>query len=184
MCNDFGNRVPYDDYLRAFSQTRIPVHWPKAASNLEPRDDIWPTDTAPVIRQTDVGHEFIQLRRGFPPATLKGSPIINFRSEKRRFPVGRLPGAGIAFFRVHRHEIAEAQVAVHQNRRALVLLRRPVAADAGRAGCGPSRYGRPNPAPTWRRSRPADGHPGTHRLVGLARSDPARSRAAAAVAGG
>jgi len=89
MCNDFGNRIPYDDYLRAFSQTRIPVHWPKAASNLEPRDDIWPTDTAPVIRQTDVGHEFIQLRRGFPPATLKGSPIINFRSEKRRFPVGR-----------------------------------------------------------------------------------------------
>ena len=89
MCNDYGNRVPYDDYLRAFSQTRIPVRWPKAAPNLEPRDDIWPTDTAPVIRQTDVGHEFIQLRRGFPPATLKGSPIINFRSEKRRFPVGR-----------------------------------------------------------------------------------------------
>ena len=23
MCNDFGNRVPYDDYLRAFSQTRM-----------------------------------------------------------------------------------------------------------------------------------------------------------------
>jgi len=23
MCNDFGNRVPYDDYLRAFSEIRV-----------------------------------------------------------------------------------------------------------------------------------------------------------------
>jgi putative SOS response-associated peptidase YedK len=89
MCNDFGNHIPYDDYLRAFSQTRIPVRLPSAAPNLEPRDDIWPTDTAPVIRQTDHGHEFIQLRWGFPPAKPKGPPIINFRSEKRRFLVGR-----------------------------------------------------------------------------------------------
>jgi putative SOS response-associated peptidase YedK len=89
MCNDFGNRIPYDDYLRAFSRTRIPVRWPKAAPNLEPRDDIWPTDTAPVIRQTEDGHEFAQLRWGFPPAKPKGPPIINFRSEKRRFPAGR-----------------------------------------------------------------------------------------------
>ena len=29
MCNDFGNRIPYDDYLRAFSQTRIPARWPR-----------------------------------------------------------------------------------------------------------------------------------------------------------
>jgi len=25
MCNDYGNYVDYDDYLAAFSQTRIPV---------------------------------------------------------------------------------------------------------------------------------------------------------------
>ena len=24
MCNDYGNDVPYNDYLQAFSQTRIP----------------------------------------------------------------------------------------------------------------------------------------------------------------
>ena len=40
-------------------------------------------------RQTDDGHEFAQLRWGFPPAKPKGPPIINFRSEKRRFPIGR-----------------------------------------------------------------------------------------------
>jgi putative SOS response-associated peptidase YedK len=89
VCNDFGNRVPYDDYLRAFSQTRTPVRWPKAAPNLKPRDDIWPTDIAPVIRQTEDGHEFTQLRWGFPSARPKGAPVINFRSEGRRFPKGR-----------------------------------------------------------------------------------------------
>jgi hypothetical protein len=40
MCNDFGNRVPYDDYLNAFSEIRAPIRFPRAAPNLEPRDDI------------------------------------------------------------------------------------------------------------------------------------------------
>jgi putative SOS response-associated peptidase YedK len=89
MCNDFANHIPYDDYLAAFSQTRIPVRWPKAAPNLEPRNDIWPTDTAPVVRQTDERYEFAQLRWGFPPGRPKAGPVINFRSEGRKFPKGR-----------------------------------------------------------------------------------------------
>jgi putative SOS response-associated peptidase YedK len=73
VCNDFGNNIPYSDYLAAFSQTRIPVKWPNAAPNLEPRDDIWPTDRAPVIRRLEDGtNEFSQLRWGFPPARSKG----------------------------------------------------------------------------------------------------------------
>jgi putative SOS response-associated peptidase YedK len=69
VCNDFGNNIPYSDYLAAFSQTRIPVKWPNAAPNLEPRDDIWPTDRAPVIRRLEDGtNEFSELRWGFPPA--------------------------------------------------------------------------------------------------------------------
>jgi putative SOS response-associated peptidase YedK len=89
MCNDYGNNVPYTAYLEAFSETQIPVRFPRAAPNLEPRDDIWPTDTAPVIRQVADGIEFVQLRWGFPPSRPKGAPIINFRSEGRRFPKGR-----------------------------------------------------------------------------------------------
>ncbi len=89
MCNDYGNHVPYNDYLEAFSQLRIPVRFPAAAPNLEPREDIWPTDTAPVIRQVANGFEFTQLRWGFPPARPRGAPIINFRAEGRRFPKGR-----------------------------------------------------------------------------------------------
>ena len=90
MCNDFGNHIPYSDYLAAFSQTSIRVRWPKAAPNLEPREDIWPTDKAPVIKRLEDGtNEFAELRWGFPPARPKGAPIINFRSEGRRFPMGR-----------------------------------------------------------------------------------------------
>jgi putative SOS response-associated peptidase YedK len=68
MCNDFGNNIPYSDYLAAFSQTRIPVQWPSAAPNLESREDIWPTDPTPVIRRLEDGrNEFAVLRWGFPP---------------------------------------------------------------------------------------------------------------------
>jgi putative SOS response-associated peptidase YedK len=89
MCNDYGNNIPYSAYLEAFSETRIPVRFPVAAPNLQPREDIWPTDTAPLIRQVEDGIEFTQLRWGFPPARPKGTPVINFRSEGRRFPKGR-----------------------------------------------------------------------------------------------
>jgi len=34
MCNDFGNNIPYSDYLAAFSQIRAPVVFPMAAPNL------------------------------------------------------------------------------------------------------------------------------------------------------
>ena len=33
MRNDYGNHIPYDDYLQAFSQIRIPVKWPTGADN-------------------------------------------------------------------------------------------------------------------------------------------------------
>src|SRR3954467_10786805 len=89
MCNDYANHVPYDEYRRAFSDTKIPVRFPDAAPNLQPRDDIWPTDKAPVIRATDNGPEFIQLPWGFPPGRPKGPPVINMRGENRRFGKGR-----------------------------------------------------------------------------------------------
>jgi putative SOS response-associated peptidase YedK len=91
VCNDYGNYVDYDDYLAAFSQTRIPVKWPDAIPNLEPRDDIWPTDKCPGDPAARRRHKRVctELRWGFPPAQPKRPPVINFRSEGRRFPVGR-----------------------------------------------------------------------------------------------
>lgn len=89
MCNDYGNRVPYDAYLQAFGQLNVRLSASSGPPNLEPRDDIWPTDVAPTIRTGDDGVELVQLRWGFPPGRPKGPPVINMRSENRRFPRGR-----------------------------------------------------------------------------------------------
>jgi len=89
MCNDYGNRVPYSVYVEAFRDIGLPLKAPSAAPNLEPRDDIWPTETAPVIRRYEDGVELAQLRWGFAPGRAKAPPVINFRSEGRRFPNGR-----------------------------------------------------------------------------------------------
>jgi putative SOS response-associated peptidase YedK len=89
VCNGYGNRIPYSAYVEAFSEIRIPLKFPTAAPNLEPRDDIWPTETAPVLRRREDGVELAQLRWGFAPGRPKAPPVINFRSEGRRFPKGR-----------------------------------------------------------------------------------------------
>jgi len=89
VCNDFGNRIPYSAYVEAFSHLRLPLKVPAAPPNLEPLDDIWPTETAPVLRLKDDGVELAQLRWGFAPGRPKAGPVINFRSEGRRFAGGR-----------------------------------------------------------------------------------------------
>ena len=89
MCNDYGNRVPYSAYVEEFSQLKLPLISKGAIPNLEPRDDIWPTEIAPVIRRVDGGVELGQLRWGFAPSRPKAPPVINFRSEGRRFGSGR-----------------------------------------------------------------------------------------------
>jgi putative SOS response-associated peptidase YedK len=90
MCNDYGNRIPYSAYIEAFSQLKVRLTAPGGAPNLEPRDDIWPTDVAPIVRAVEGGQgELVQFRWGFPAARPKGPPVINMRSEKRRFPRGR-----------------------------------------------------------------------------------------------
>ena len=89
MCNDYANHVPWSEYVEAFSDIKLPVVLPKAALNLEPRDDIWPTDPAPIIRRTEGGVEIAQVRWGFSPPRPKAPPVINFRSEGRKFERGR-----------------------------------------------------------------------------------------------
>src|SRR5207237_472340 len=120
MCNDFGNHIPYSDYLAAFSQTRIPVRWPKAAPNLEPREDIWPTDKAAVIRRLEDGtNEFAELRWGFPTGSAQGSARYQFPIRRTAISSWSMSNSGIAFLRVHRNEIAEAEVEIHESGRGL-----------------------------------------------------------------
>lgn len=91
MCNDYGNRVPYSAYVEAFSHLQLPLVFPTpaAAPNLEPRDEIWPTDSAPLIRPVEGGVELVQLPWGLSPGRPKARATINLRSEGRTFTRGR-----------------------------------------------------------------------------------------------
>jgi putative SOS response-associated peptidase YedK len=100
MCNDFANRVGYREIVAAFSHLKLPVvsPGPERAPNLEPRDDIRPTDPAPIIRAAEGGVDLAEMKWGFPPSRPKAPPVINFRSEGRRFTTGRCLAPASAFY--------------------------------------------------------------------------------------
>ena len=89
MCNDYGNHVAYAEYATALRALDLPLVAPQAAPNLEPRDDIWPTETAPVLRRHGDGVELAQLRWGLEPSNPRGRPVINFRGEGRSFAASK-----------------------------------------------------------------------------------------------
>ncbi|MDB5417513.1 MAG: hypothetical protein JWP50_932 [Phenylobacterium sp.] len=98
MCNEYRYKKPLDEVARAFGEVHLPLHWAGGAPNLEPRDSIRPTDPAPVILGSPEGAELKQLRWGFVQPGRP--PVINFRSEGRRFPNGRclIPADGFYEF--------------------------------------------------------------------------------------
>ena len=87
MCNDYRSRVELDTIGQDFSQLRIPLRFPEGLPNLEPRDDIRITDTAPIIRWGGDSAELVQRRWSWPGAG--GKPVYNFRSDGREFGPGR-----------------------------------------------------------------------------------------------
>ena len=90
MCNDFGHRIPLSEMEQAFSDIGLSLSFPSGAPNLEPRDDIWPTEIAPVVRRGEGGGaELVQLRGGLAPGRPKAPPVISFRSEGRGFAESR-----------------------------------------------------------------------------------------------
>ena len=98
MCNEYRLKQSLDHIADEFSKLRLPLHWAGGAPNLEPRDSIRPTDPAPVLVGAPDGADLKQLRWGF--AQPKGGPVINFRSDGRRFPAGRclIPADGFYEF--------------------------------------------------------------------------------------
>ena len=73
MCNRYRNRLGWTDYSEDFSQLKIPLKFDRdRIPNLEPRDDIRPTNRAPVFRPVDpanpaAGVELAQMRWGLVP---------------------------------------------------------------------------------------------------------------------
>src|SRR3954447_17252632 len=88
MCNNYGNRVSYAQYVDGFSHFKLPVRFNPARPNFEPRDEIWPTEIAPVVQMTGNGPVLSQLRWGLA-AKPGAKPVINMRSEGKRLEQGR-----------------------------------------------------------------------------------------------
>ena len=88
MCNEYRFKHSLDHLRNVFGSLSIPIRWTDGAPNLEPRDSIRPTDPAPILIGASDGAELKQLRWGFANPH-KGGPVINFRSDGRRFPTGR-----------------------------------------------------------------------------------------------
>lgn len=88
MCNEYSFKQPLDTLVEVFAGLELPIHWAGGAPNLEPCASIRPTDTAPILVGSPDGAELRQLRWGFVNPH-RGGPVINFRSDGRRFPTGR-----------------------------------------------------------------------------------------------
>jgi putative SOS response-associated peptidase YedK len=91
MCNDYGNHIPYRQYVEAFSQLKLPVLVQGNGPDLTPREDIKIRDTAPVIlraqdRAQNRAYDGVELtERVWAPRAANKKPVFNFRSEKRDF---------------------------------------------------------------------------------------------------
>jgi putative SOS response-associated peptidase YedK len=98
MCNEYAQERSLDELLREFGQLQLPLTWDGGAPNMEPQPSIRPTDAAFVVTGREGGAHLARLRWGFPNP--KGGPIINFRSDGRRFPTGRclVPASGFYEF--------------------------------------------------------------------------------------
>jgi putative SOS response-associated peptidase YedK len=101
MCNDYRLLTNAAALFEGFSETRIKIRFSEGAPNIEAREDIKITDSAPIVRASDDGAgtgDLVQRRWSWPGSS--GKPVYNFRSEGREFAPGRclIPADGFYEF--------------------------------------------------------------------------------------
>lgn len=87
MCNEYSFTQTLDALREQLQRRQLQLNFEGGAPNLEPRTSVRPTEGAPVIVGASDGALLKQLRWGFTRP--QGGPIINFRSDGRRFASGR-----------------------------------------------------------------------------------------------
>ena len=95
MCASYEARFSVTQLVEAFDHHGAPLRFPRGLPNIEPVDEVRPTDLAQVVRAAGGADaaELAALRFGFrgparPGGKGKPPPVINFRSEGRRFSNG------------------------------------------------------------------------------------------------
>jgi putative SOS response-associated peptidase YedK len=85
MCNDYEQHVTWTQYRKMMQDLALGIPTQQSEIDLPRADDIGLNDLGPVMRASGNGIELVQMRFGFPPASPRGGPVFNFRSEGRRF---------------------------------------------------------------------------------------------------
>ncbi len=85
MCNDYEQHVKWREYQDMMQTLALGTPTDQSERDLPQSDDIRINDVGPVMRAAGNGIELAPMRFGFPPSSLKGGPVFNFRSEGRRF---------------------------------------------------------------------------------------------------
>jgi putative SOS response-associated peptidase YedK len=86
MCNDYRLKVDATTIFEEFADLKIDIRFSEGTPNIEARDDVKITDTAPIVRtvegQRDVG-DLVQRRWSWPGRNKR--PVYNFVFEDRTF---------------------------------------------------------------------------------------------------
>jgi putative SOS response-associated peptidase YedK len=85
MCNDYEQHVAWKAYCEMMQLLEWGVPSQQSAADLPRADDVRITDLAPVMRAAGDNVELAPMSFGFPPASARGGPVFNFRSEGRSF---------------------------------------------------------------------------------------------------
>lgn len=103
MCASFQARFNLTQLVRLFEQAHAPLAFDGGRPNVEPVDEVRPTDAALAVRaragtgpDMEASVELVAMRFGFPPPAPKRPPVINVRSEGRRFSNGPAGGRALA----------------------------------------------------------------------------------------
>ncbi len=85
MCNDYEQHVKWREYCEMMQALALGTPAEQGEHDLPHADDIRIGDIGPVMQAAGNGIELAPMTFGFPPASPRGGPVFNFRSEGRRF---------------------------------------------------------------------------------------------------